>query len=420
MRWVIWLLMIFAAATLAALFGVENQYSVVFYMKENSYQISFNFFVIAAILILVAGYLLARLLANLLNLPSATRRWRDLRRERHGNTELNEAILQYLAGRYSRTVKSANKAIKAYEKNRSRREKIDGTVEFGVVAHLMAAAGANRLKDKETYTEQMNLALKLAEKSRLSDAPDGVRLQQAQWLIENREPQAARAAIGKLDPGVARRIATLQMQLKIDRMEGAPLAALHTARMLIKHKAYEPQKAEQIISDLASQVLDSATDLPQLKDLWEKLDAKERKLPAVIAHAAWKYAQYHDAATACSLIATCWSDINTLPENIRTPLLITLDLAMSGADESWLKRIEQTHNQAPEDPMLTYLAGRVCEQHQILGRAQMLLDQIVRNEQLSAALRQRALLALAKMAEDSNEAEKAAAYYKEAALLFNA
>lgn len=423
MRWVIWLLLIFAAAVLAALFGIDNQSMVFFTMVElgEVYPIRFNLFILLAILAIIVSYMLIRLIVNALNIPSATRRWRAQRRERYSNTELTEAVLQYMAGRYTRSTKSSGKALAAYAKNRSGREKTDGTVEFGIVTHLLMASNAHCLGNSQERDAQAQKAFTLTDKSRLSEAPDAVQLLQLQWAIDDHDPKAARAVLARLDPGVQRRIATLHMQLEVDRMENAPLAALRTVRQLIKHKAYDPEPGQQLITELACDALSTAQDPQQLDEIWNQLLPKERKQPEVTARAAWKRAGFDDAAGAIVLIASCWSqDINALPQAVRSQLLLALDMVLPQADHEWLKRIEEAYNEKADDPMLAYLLGRLCAQQQLVGRAQTLLKQATENPKFPPAMRQRAWLALAKLAEDNADETRASTCYKQAALLFNA
>lgn len=421
MRLIIWLLMIFAAAVAVAIFApsVQNPWVVHFIMTDNRYELAFNAFILFAVFAFIFGYILIRILVNILNLPTATRRWNALRRERYSHVELNEAILQYLAGRYSRALKNAKKALKAFEKNRTRNEKIDGTIEFGTLAHLLAAASEHRLKNNENSVQQLQKALQLSEKSNLTDAPDGILLLQAQWHLENNNTQAAQAAMQKLDAGAARRIAALQLQLQIDRQASAAQPALLTAKQLAKHKAYEPQQAQQIINELSCKVIDSAASAEQVHKLLDSLDAKDRKQPEVVAQAAKKLALFNDAPNACKLIATCWNDIDILPAPLRQKILLILDMSISGADSAWLKRLEQSLTNNPEDPMLTYLTGRICEQQNIDGRAQSLLEKAAQNTALLTPLRQKAWLALAQLAEQKGNTTKANTCYKEAALLLN-
>lgn len=451
MRWIIRLLIIFIIAILVAIYGMNNPSYVSFFifktpppvvsavtahnaLPETStipsavqpvrhsgarYDIRLTSFIVILLIGLPLMYMLARFLVGLLNIPSNTRRWRALKRERYGHKDLNEAILQHLAGRYSRAIKSARKAFKSYEKNRSRNEKVDGTIEFGALAYLLSAASAHRLNNKHDFDDSVEKALRLAEKSHIADAPDAVRLQQVQWLIEDNDLQAARAAIAKLDPGVARRIATLQMQLQIDRLDKAPIPALHTVKQLIKHKAYEPHEAQRLITELACEALDTATDAQQVTDMLSKLDPKDQKNPTVVTYAAAQYAKYNDYVNACTLIAAGWSEMDTLPPGLRQKMLWILDSAMSGADETWIKRLENAHAKQPDDPTLTYLTGRISEQHKITGRAQFLLEQVAQNKELPTMMRQRSWLLLAQLAEKMGEYTKANANYKAAALLFN-
>lgn len=416
MRWVIWLLMIFVAAVLTVFYVSDNTAFVSFFMTEQQfrYDLRFNYFIILLVCVFILCHLLLRSLNSIFKFPSNYNKHSTTKREQHSHNELELANIQLLAGEYTRAKKNANKALKHYSKNVA----AGINPELGVLSHLAVAAASHRLGDKQTRNEQVEKALKLADRSKLSEAADAVRLQQIQWMIEEQDSIGARKALSQLDHKATKRVPTLKMRLQVDRMDNAPFAALETVRMLVKHDAYPNSlQAEQVIAESAGKLLDSATDENQLLSMWNQLQTNEQKQPSVSAYGAMRFAQFGNNKQAIDLIAQCWSELNTLSGKARLALLYTLDQVLPDTDANWIKHIEQALQQTPQDPILNYLAARIYALNNLEDKALPLLENASKQPELSQAFRQKAWLTLANIAENHSDEQKANLCYKAAAQL---
>ena len=414
MRWVIWLLMIFVAAVLTVFYVGDSTAFVSFFMTENRYDLRFNYFVILLVCLFVISHVLLRMLDNIFKFPKNYNKNATTKREKNSHNELELANIQLLAGEYTHARKNASKALKHYKQNVPSGIK----PELGVLSHLALAAASHKLGDKQARDEQVDKALKLADKSKLSETADAVRLQQIQWMLEENDSTGARNALDLLETGVAKRVPTLKMRLQVNCMEDAHLAALETVRLLVKQNAYtDSLQAEQVIAESAGKLLDSATDEAHLQSMWNQLQPKEQQIPSVSAYGAMRFAQFGNNAQAIKLIAQCWTELNSLSAKARLALLYTLDQVLADTDASWIKRIEQALNQRPEDPILNYLAGRIYVLQNLEDKALPLLEKASNEQALSQTFRQKALLTLANLAEKNNDEQKANLCYKAAAQL---
>lgn len=412
---IIRLLLIFAIAiAIAFAMTALSKTFVSFVMFEKNYTMNTNVFIVLAALAFISLYFAIRFIFNLIHLPERTRRWSLLRGERYSNTKLNEATLQYFAGRYSRSLKNVNKALQFHEKNGQFLNRTEGATEFYVLSNLLGAANEHRLGNNENSFNMLQKAILQAKKSKLGEAPDGLQLLQIEWLINNNKPEQAREAFNKLDPGVANRIAALQLELQIDRIQNQPLSALKTAKLLAKHRAFNDEEAEKIIVESACKLLEATNDTQELQKTWDSLDKKDRKLPAIIAYAARHFAILGDAQSAHNLIESSWNQLNAVAADIKENLLMTLDMTLDSADSSWLNRLEKATQDTPDDPMMVYLAGRLCHIQGMTGKAQSLLEKAARSPNLPILLRQRAWFIIAQQAEKNGELAQANACYKEA------
>ena len=412
---IIRLLLIFAIA-IAAAFAMKtfSGTSVSFVMFENIYAVNTNVFIATVALAFIALYFLIRFISNLIHLPEKTRRWSLLRGERQSNAKLNEASLQYFAGRYTRSLKNVKKAIQFHEKDGLFQNRTEGATEFYILAHLLGAANEHRLGNNDNAASMLQKAIQSAQKSKLSEAPDGLQLLQIEWLINSNKPEQAREAFNKLDPGVAKRIAALQLQLQIDRMQNQPLSALKTIKLLAKHHAYGTEEAEKITIESACKLLEATNDVQELQQAWDSLDKKDKKLPAVMAYAARHFAILGDAKSALQHIASSWNALSAITPEVKDNLLMTLDMTLESAGNEWLNRLEKATQDTPNDPMMIYLAGRLCHIQGVAGKAHSLLEKAARHPDLPILLRQRAWLIIAQQAEKNGELAQANACYKEA------
>ena len=107
MRAVIWLVLLFVAAVVAATTLGSNDGLVSLYWNGWRLDVSLNLFVIALVLTCLVLLFALRALQSLTTLPARAREWRVRRRERAAQAALREALAEYFGARYSRARKAA-------------------------------------------------------------------------------------------------------------------------------------------------------------------------------------------------------------------------------------------------------------------------------------------------------------------------
>ncbi len=107
MRSVIWLVLLFVAAVVAAATLGPNDGLVSLYWSGWRLDLSLNLFVIGLVLGCLALLLVMRALQSLINLPERAHAWRVQRRERAAQAALRDALAEYFGARYSRARKAA-------------------------------------------------------------------------------------------------------------------------------------------------------------------------------------------------------------------------------------------------------------------------------------------------------------------------
>lgn len=417
---IIRLLLIFVIAIAAAIAFVNlSERSVHIELFAHNINMKTSVFIVLSVITFSVCYYLIRFLSGIIHLPAKTKRWKQLRNERYRSAKLNEASLQYFAGHYTRSLKNVKKALLSYEKAERSLEYTDEKPEFYILANLLAAANEHRLGNQENSVNILEKAIKNAQNSKLSNAPDGLQLLQIEWLLQNNQLEQANNTFNQLDPSVAKRVPALELRLEIDRKQNKPISVLKTVKLLAKKNAYTASEVEKITIESACKLLENTHDAQTLQTAWDSLDKKDKKIPAIIAYAARHFAILGDAPSAQKLIENAWPLLSAMPSEVKDNLLLTLDMTLDSANSSWLNRLEKAMQNTPDDAMMIYLAGRLCEIQNMPGKAQSLLEKAARHPQLPVLLRQRAWFCIAQQAEKTGEIAQANACYKEAIGLLN-
>ena len=422
MRAALWLLALFGIAAAVALFAGNNQGTVTVFWPPWRVDLSLNL-----VLLLLAGafvllHVALRALAALFSLPHQARQWRVQQKERSLHAALLDAMVQLMAGRFSRARKAALAALAQERTLEALDVVLPQARQLRVLSHLLAAESAQSLQDRPARDAHLQQALnESAERGVLSpETREGVQLRSARWALEDRDPSAALAGLEELPQGVQRRTLALRLHLKAARQDHRTLEALQTARLLAKHRAFSEAAASSIVRGLATDVLSAAHDAAQLLRAWAALEAHERQMPEVAIHAAQRMVALHgDLAVARGWLLPVWERMvdqpRSLGDALRVRLARALEAGLDSVDADWLARIETAQRNDPRDANLQYLAGMACMKRQLWGKAQQLLTQAGLGLQ-DVELYRRAWLALAELAEARDDAPQALAAWKRAAL----
>lgn len=422
MRAALWFIALFGIAVALALFAGNNQGTITVFWPPYRIDLSLNM----VLLILLGGFTLVHLalraLAALLDLPVQAGRWRNQQKERAMHVALLDGLSHLTAGRFIRARKAAEAAI-AHEKALvGTGEPLAHAVQVRALAHLIAAESAHSLQDRGAREKHLQQALEQTAtnpSAPAQEAREGVQLRAAGWALQDRDAAAALAWLEQLPQGAARRTMALRTRLRATRLAQQTQAALETARLLIKHRAFSASAAHSIVRGLAVELINQAHDVSQLLAVWQSLDNNERGKPELAVHAAERLRLLGgDATLARTWLLPAWEALTAEPAGLADALQVKLVRALEGSlsdvDPQWLARIESAQQQNPRDPMLKYLAGIACLRLQLWGKAQKLLEQAA--VQLPHdALRCRAWRALAVVAEQRGDVEATALAWRKAA-----
>ncbi|WP_077036331.1 heme biosynthesis HemY N-terminal domain-containing protein [Pelomonas sp. KK5] len=410
MRTVIWLVLLFAVAVVAALTLGSNDGLATFYWNGWRLDVSLNLFLLVLVGSCFALVTAINTINSLISLPRRARQWRVAQRERSAQLALREALAEFFGGRYSRAQKAAQKALNI----QTATPELAQDHGFMALAHLMAANSAHRLQDRRRRDEQLQAALALSRRGALEE---GARLLAAEWALDDRDAGRAMELLGELSPGVARRTQALRLKLQAARLAKQSLEALRTARLLAKHQGFSKSAAQGLLRALAFEALDGARDADQLRAAWMQLDGADRRDAIVAARAAQCAAALGMPDDGRGWLRPFWNDIGELPPDERAALSEALVPVLAGLGPEWLQRLESAVQRFPRDKYLAYALGHALAERQLWGKARLMLETVSDDHTMPVAARRRSWLMLARLAEQDGDVERRARCYEAAAQL---
>lgn len=413
MRGVVWLILIFAAAVVAATVLGRNDGLVTLAFGHWRAELSLNLFVVLVLGLCLAFMAIVRALDALLSLPRRAGEWRALQRERAAQSALAEAQSEYFAARYSRANKAAQRALTIQDDTPG----LASDVQSRLLAQLLAAGSLHRLQDTARRDEMLRRIGNTTRAGAGRAAAEGASLLMAEWALDDRDADKALGMLAALPPGVGRRTQALRLRLRAARMAKRPMEALDTARLLAKHGAFSPDAAKGLLRTLAIEVLDTAHDADQLRREWQDLEAADRRDPTVAARAARRAAAFGASDDARAWLVPFWDRMTDLSASDREAVAIALCDAVQGVGIDWLPRAEAAVSALPAEPAVSAAAGLVFAERQLWGKALRLLELAAASRTLDAATRRRCWRTLAALAREDGDDARAAACDREAAVI---
>ena len=412
MRRVLGFLILVALAVITAGVLGRNSGMVSIFWHDTRYDFSLNLFLLSVVGLCVLVYATLHLISTLVTLPERAREWRAMRADRAAQAVLRHALAYYFGGRYTRAHKAAMRAVGL----REQAEGLKRDLEFGALAHLVAAGSLHRLQDRPQRDQQLAKALDVAGRLKGSrPVEEGARMLSAEWAIDDRNAPLALERLNALNPGVARRTQALRLKLQAARLAGAPAEALRTARLLAKHQAFTPAAAAGLLRTLADAVLDNARDTEQLKRAWSELDPADRRDPLVVAKAAARLSALGDAAEARAWLKPFCEKLVAWGDDEREALCAALVTSVSGLPADWLALLEPAAVALPRDPVVAHAMGRALFERQLWGKARRYLELAAQADSAPLALRRDAWLHLALIASHEEDSAAASRCYERAA-----
>jgi len=409
MRGVVWLVLLFVVAVVAATALGSNDGLVSLYWRGWRTDLSLNLFTLLLVGACAVLMLSVQALNTLVSLPQRAGQWRALRRERAAQAALREALAEYFGARYGRAHKAAQRAL-ALQPDAP---ELAADLQFRLLAQLLAAGSLHKLQDRPRRDASLRAALKAGRPG--VDEP--ARLLAAEWALDDRDAARALEMLDALPPGAARRTQALRLRLQATRLARQPLESLRTARLLANHQAFSPVVAQSLLRSLAIETLDTAHDVQQLRRLWNSFDTADRRDTLVACRAAQRAAALGAAEDGRLWLRPFWDRLSELPREEREAVALALVDTRAGIGADWLPRLETSAHAFGHESAVVAAVGLCFAERQLWGKARQLLEQAAASPTLASRIRRAAWRQLAQLAQQDADESRAAACHRAAAAL---
>jgi len=394
MRLLLWLVALMAAAIGIAVTARFNPGNVVFFYPPHRIDMSLNLFVVAAALLFLVLYGLARAVRATLGMPERVAEYRLRKREREANRGLREALKALFEGRFGHAEKAAMRAAELPE-------------NAGLAA-LIGARAAHRMREPARRDAWLagtvhDANLKTARLMTVTEL-----------LVDEHKPEAALEAVAELNASGQRHIHALQWAMKANQQARNWPEVLRLVRTLDKRNALHPALSSRL-RELAYESLlsEGGLDPESIRRVWTGVPVADRVQPAIAARAAGAFNArgLHDEARVIveDALRTGWDErVVRAYRDAAGPEGSPTLLAQIEKCEGWLR-------DHPNDPELALTLGALCLRQKLWGKAQRYLEAALRDA-VEAALVRETHLKLAQLHEALGQQEEAARHYRLCAL----
>lgn len=382
MKFLVWLLALFAAAVALTLASHNPGYVQLVYPPYRI-EMSLTLFVLSLLGLFACVYAALRLLLAALHLPAYVRAFREARAQTKGRSAMMEALTAYFEGRYAAAEKAAVRAMELGEKSG--------------LNPIVAARAAHELRE----FDKRDAYLADAEGKAVGEATMRL-MAKTEFQLDQKQPQSALSSLKELDAaGVRRHVGALTLELKAQQQAKNWDAVLEVAAQLEKRNAIDATLVMQLRQQAWLEKLRMPLhDIASLRSLWKTVPSDFKRRPKIAAVAAQAFLRLHDAVSAAKLLVESlnaqWdSDLVTLYGDCHgDDIVAQIDQA-----ERWLK----VH---ADDAGLLLALGKLCLHQGLWGKAQSYLDA---SNSLRAS--REAYSALGQLAEKLEKKEAAFNYY---------
>jgi len=352
-RWLFWLIALFALASAVALGAHINEGYVLLVFPPWRVEISLNLLLIALALLFFFFYGLLRALSLTLGLPRRAREFREHSGRQKAMRMLEDALRMLLEGRFGQALKKAEAAHD------------EGTLPG--LAALLAARAAQRLREAEKLQ-------RWSERARLGDpkCEAAALMLAAEFHLEHRRYHEALTALKQLQLRQGRHLAALRLELQAQQGVEDWDEVLRLSRQLEKRAAIPPEAAHEIrVAAHQANIRLRSNDLPALLAYRRTIPEREQDGRLALALAEEMHRLGHDDLAAETIEKTLERGS---PEYWYAPLVAQYG-QLAGQDLiPRIARAEKWLLGHPQDADLLLALGRLCRRQRLWGKAQAYLE----------------------------------------------
>src|SRR5688572_27645796 len=381
MRWVFWILGLFALAVVAALALRFNTGYALLVWPPYRVELSLNLLLLMLVVSFAAIYLLLRFIFVATELPQRVREFRGRRRRESAHRAMLDALRAFFEGRYGRAEKSAASAI--------------DNGEMPVLGAVLAAHAAHELR----HYDERDAYLARAEKLAPEDAAMRI-IAHAEMLLDQRRFQDALIVLKALPE---KHTAALRLELRAQQQAKNWEQALALIGQLERRGVFDAAQAAQLRSYAQAENLKrKALDQHSLAEYWQKIPADQKRDSKVAAAAVPCFVALGGHAQAAQIVE------QALEVQWDSELAGLYGDCLGGDVIRQIERAETWLRANPRDAALLLVLGRLCARKELWGKAQSYFEASISVEPTYSAH-----LALAQLHDGLGNMDAARRHYRE-------
>jgi HemY protein len=385
MKYLLWILGLFAAAVALATAATHNLSYVLLVYPPYRAEMSLVLFIVILLVAFALGYALIRLTSATLQLPAHVRKFRMGRAQARAHKQLEKVLGIFFEGRYAAAEKGAKHAMESGDQS--------------ALYPIIAARSAHELreyKNRDAY-------LSAVRGKKLGDT--SMKLMAAsKFMLDQRNPHAALSALREMrDSGIKNNVGALSLELKAQQQAGNWDEVLNVLDQLEKRSSIDAIVAEQLRQQVWLEKIRHQEDLAGLNRCLKNIPADLKRAGKIAAAAAQELIKKGDGSLAQQLLA------HSLDAHWDSELAALYGDCLSGDAVAQIEQAEKWLNLHQQDTGLLLALGKLCLYQKLWGKAQNYLD-----ASISISPSHEAYNALALLAERLGKSDEAFKYYHKA------
>ena len=389
MKYLIWILGLFAAAV-ALTIASHNEAYVLLVYPPYRIELSLMLFIILLVLIFMSGNGLVRLSISVVRLPGYVRKFRFEHARAQTRELLDEELAAFFEGRYAAAEKAAARAMESGDRS--------------ALHPIIAARSAHELREYK----KRDAYLASAKGRTIGDSTMRL-MTTSKFLLDQRDPRGALEALQELrSSGVRGHPGAMSLELKAHQQAGNWDEVLN---LLDKLEARAPLNTALADATLATQLRQQAwlgkirqqKDLAELTHCLKNIPADFKRRSRIAVAAARALIQHGGDTLAKDLLT------DSLNAQWDSELVALYGDCIFDDVVAQIEQAEKWLPQNKQDAGLLLALGKLCLHQQLWGKAQTYLD-----ASNSIAPSHAAYTALGLLAERLGKTDEALKYYQNA------
>ena len=365
MKLVLWTLFLLLLIGLGVNFLLEDNGYVLVQFLEYSLETSLPIFG----LILVAAYLLIRLIAVVWNSPSILKQRLAAKKIEKSNQRILDGLKLIGTGEFAKAEKKIKSAV----------NDVDGSV----LSYLMAAEASHKDGNAESSNDWLERA-----KRHFPEIETYINLHAAKLMIESKNYDAALQSINTTLNEAPNNTVALKLLSQVYYEISDWKSLTQKAKTILGHTGSNP-KLERCFSEAFNhQARALSGEEQELKNLWNKLPSAIENMPSILAarlESIMAHGQHDSAEKELrKAIPKTWNHrLIKLYAKLDTPDLATLS-----------KRIDRWLVDRPRDANLWLAASQLAKRDELWTQAKQFLERSIENKETSLAYNELGLILL--------------------------